>query len=366
MEGQRESGQAEKGREPGQPGAQAEQARRQEQGQAGRPLRVVIADDHALLREGLRRVLEFEPDIQVVAEASDGVEAVGCAEKLAPDVLLLDINMPGMSGIEATRLVRQRAPRTRILILTIHSDPAYVYEVIKAGANGYILKDAQPKQVIEAIRAVARGEAYMPGPVLIRVLQEFRRLARDGEAKAGLADLVGEATADGAGFAGPGQETDKAPGGETQSGRPAAVPAQGTVPVRAGILGPLTSAAHAAAETARAAADTAEEPGSPGGATPGSLAADHPAAVPAETQALVQILSRRELEVLGCLAEGWTNQQIADALYISEKTVKNHVSNLLKKLGLEDRTQAALLAARRGISHSSLHKGGSSLPKAGP
>ena len=120
-------------------------------------IRVLIADDHALLRQGLCRILELEGDIEVVAQAADGDEAVALTKEIRPDVVLMDINMPGLNGLEATQMIKDAAPDTRILVLTIHSDDEYVFQVLQAGASGYVLKDVDPANLAEAIRTVNKG-----------------------------------------------------------------------------------------------------------------------------------------------------------------------------------------------------------------
>ncbi|MGE5577406.1 MAG: response regulator [Syntrophothermus sp.] len=220
-------------------------------------MRVLIADDHALLREGLRRVLEFESEIEVVGEAADGVQAVERARELRPDVVVLDINMPGLDGIEVTRRIKRECPAAQIVVLTIHDDDQYVFEVVKAGAQGYVLKDIEPGQIVEAIKTVRRGESYIPPNLMSKVLGEFKRMS--GELAAG-------------------------------------------------------AAAH----------DQAAEEGQ-------------------------GRLTEREQEILRAIAQGLTNREIADRFYISEKTVKNHVSNLLRKLHLTDRTQAAIYAIKNKL-----------------
>lgn len=129
-------------------------------------IKVLIADDHALLRQGLCRILELEKDIKVVAQAADGNEAVALAEALHPDVVLMDINMPGLNGLEATERIKEVAPESKVLVLTIHADDEYVFKVIQAGASGYVLKDVDPSNLAEAIRTVKEGHAYLRSPLL--------------------------------------------------------------------------------------------------------------------------------------------------------------------------------------------------------
>jgi two-component system response regulator DegU len=231
------------------------------------PIQVLIADDHALLREGLRKILELEPDLVVVGEAADGSDAVLKAGELHPDVILMDINMPEGGGLEATRQIRELYPEVDVIALTIHDDDEYVVEMVNAGAKGYILKDVEPARVVEAIHRVHEGEAFIPSDLMAKVFREFRRMSTYGRK--------------------------------------------------------LSSAA-----------------------LPEAATAEHDAIAAGERFRL----TARELEILQQIVDGHTNKEIATALYISEKTVKNHVTNILKKLDLSDRTQAAVFALRHGLA----------------
>lgn len=216
-------------------------------------VRIVIADDHALLREGLRRVLELEPGFTVVGEAGDGNTALERVRETRPDIVVLDISMPGLTGIEVTRRVKAECPRTKVLALTIHDDRAYVLEVIKAGGQGYLLKDSEPAKIVEAIKLVHEGGSCFPTELVTHLVGEFRRLSAEVAAT-----------------------TQMVPKSRTS-------------------------------------------------------------------------LTERECEILRCLARGCSNREIAERLFITEKTVKNHVSNLLKKLTLSDRTQAAIYAIKHRL-----------------
>jgi DNA-binding NarL/FixJ family response regulator len=215
-------------------------------------IRVLLCDDQALVRSGFRMILEARPDLQVVGEAEDGAQAVSLARQTQPDVILMDVRMPNLDGVEATRQIVAAGSPARILVLTTYDLDDYVYAAIRAGASGFLLKDVQPDQLAEAIRVIAAGEALLAPSVTRRLLGQFAR----------------------------------------------ALP------------GPRASRA-----------------------SPASLSA----------------LTERETEVLRLLAAGLSNAELAGRLYISEATVKSHVSSLLRKLGLRDRVQAVILAYDTGL-----------------
>ncbi len=210
---------------------------------------VMIADDHMLMREGLKQLLELEKDITVVAQAGDGEETIDKAIKYNPHVLLLDINMPKYNGIDVLRRLKDIGINTKIIMLTIHNDKEYLFETIKMGADGYILKDSDADSLIKAIREVYNGRTYIQ-PSIAKMLVE--RLNGEDE------------------------ESD-------------------------------------------------------------------------ERLQKVKSLTKREYEVLTLIAEGLNNKDIADKLFISEKTVKNHVSSIFKKIGVNDRIQAAIFAFKNNI-----------------
>jgi len=216
-------------------------------------IRVLVADDQSMVRAGFRMLLAHEPDIDVVAEASNGLEAVQQAARFDPTVVLMDIRMPELDGLEATRRILAADDRARVLILTTFDLDEYVYEALSAGASGFVLKDDPPEQLIAAIRTVAAGDALLSPGVTKRVIRRFAR-------------------------------------------RPRPAPPAG--------LGELTA---------------------------------------------------REHEVLRLIALGRSNAEIAQELYISEGTVKTHVTHVLQKLDLRDRVQAVVLAYQTGIFDTDTH-----------
>jgi two-component system NarL family response regulator len=213
-------------------------------------IRVLIADDQALFRRGLYVVLGTEEHIEVVAEAEDGEAAIAKAEELAPDVVLMDVRMPRVNGIEAARRIRDILPSTRILMLTVSDEEDDLYEAIKAGANGYLLKEISVEEVAGAIHAVVQGQSLISPSMASKLLNEFNSLARQ-------------------------------------------------------------------------AAEKEELP--------------------------APVLTARELEVLKLVARGMSNRDVADQLYISENTVKNHVRNILEKLHLHSRMEAVMYAVRKRL-----------------
>lgn len=138
-------------------------------------IRILLVDDHAILREGLRALLSYYPDVEVVGEAEDGLQAIEYVESLSPDIVLMDIAMPGMNGLEATRRIRQKHPNAHVLILTQYEDQPYVLNLLRAGVSGYVLKRALGVDLINALRAVARGESFLYPPVATTVLEQLRQ-----------------------------------------------------------------------------------------------------------------------------------------------------------------------------------------------
>jgi DNA-binding NarL/FixJ family response regulator len=245
-------------------------------------IRVVLADDQGLLRKGFRMILEAESDLQIVGEAADGHDAVRLVELYGPDVVLMDVRMPGMDGIEATRRITASGALTRILILTTFDLDAYAFSALRAGASGFLLKDVPPAELLAAIRTVARGDAVVSPRVTRRLLEEYaHQLPDDG--------------------------TDGADG-----------PGDGVSGVVVG--------------------------GGVGGGVGESDVLDGSAA-----QSVLSGLTEREREVLLAVADGLSNAEIAERLFVSEATVKSHVGRLLAKLGLRDRVQVVVLAYQSGL-----------------
>ncbi len=210
-------------------------------------IRVLIADDQSMVRAGFRMLLSDEEDIDVVAEASDGLEAVAKAARFTPTVILMDIRMPELDGLQATRRILDADAGARILILTTFGLDEYVYEALRAGASGFVLKDDPPEQLIAAIRIVAAGDALLSPAVTKQVIEQFARIPRPAPPKE------------------------------------------------------------------------------------------------------LEDLTAREQDILRLIASGLSNQEIGSELYISETTVKTHVTHILQKLGLRDRVQAVVLAYQAGV-----------------
>ncbi|MDA3130941.1 response regulator [Aliibacillus thermotolerans] len=225
------------------------------------PIRLLLIDDHQLFREGVKRILEMEPNFEVVAEGEDGRDAVALVEKYQPDVVLMDINMPDVNGVEATKDLIERFPDVKILILSIHDDESYVTHVLKTGASGYLLKEMDADALIDAVKVVGSGGAYIHPKVTHNLIKEYRRLAVDKNNEENNAEI---------GYK------------EVEYRKP------------------------------------------------------------------LHILTRRECEVLQLMTDGYSNRMIGEALYISEKTVKNHVSNILQKMNVNDRTQAVVESIKKG------------------
>jgi DNA-binding NarL/FixJ family response regulator len=210
-------------------------------------IRVLVADDQSMVRAGFRLLLAREPDVDVIAEARTGIEAVQQAARFKPTVVLMDIRMPDLDGLEATRRILAADPAARILILTTFDLDEYVYEALQAGASGFVLKDDPPEQLIAAVRTVAAGDALLSPAVTKRVIQQFARMPRPAPPKA------------------------------------------------------------------------------------------------------IDELTARELDIFRLIAEGLSNAEISERLFIGDTTVKTHVTHILQKLELRDRVQAVVLAYRTGL-----------------
>ena len=269
------------------------------------PIRVLLVDDHAMLRAGFRTILETQPDISVVGEASTGREAMAQAAALRPDVITMDVQMPDMDGIEATRrLVADPDLTASIAIVTTFDRDDYLYQALDAGASGFLLKNAGADDLIAAVRALAIGDGMLAPEVTRRVLARFAG-AGDG-----------------------GRAASNAPAGDTERPVDAPTGADATIP------GANTSDEAAAGPRTGLTAPSA------------ATAADGSAGIPT----LVEPFTDREAEVLALLADARSNAEIAAALYIGEATVKTHVSRILQKLGARDRVQAVVLAHRHGLA----------------
>lgn len=212
-------------------------------------MKIIICDDQAVVRDGLEMLLTLEKDIEVIGTAQDGAEAVELVSANQPDIVLMDLKMPGMNGIEATRQIRAKYPEVKVLVLTTYDDDEWVFDAIRAGASGYLLKDTPREEVVKAIRGTVEGKSFVDPAVAGKLMGQVAR-------------------------------------GQTQ---------------------------------------------------PSSLLTDK--------------LTERETDVLRLLAKGFSNNEIASQLHLSEGTVRNHVSAILDKLGVSDRTQAAVIAIQHGLGN---------------
>ncbi len=256
--------------------------------------RVLLVDDHALFRDGMSRLFAYEPDFEVVGEASSGEEALELARTLIPDLVLMDIDMPGIGGLEAIRMLARELPVVTVVALTVHEDDDTVFEAIKSGAKGYLVKSIRATEMLGLLRGLAHGEAPMTRGVATRILREFARTTSPG----------------------PGTRPVDASSGHSSPASPAGLP------VRSNQLPPEGGLEWNVRQTRVASAIDA-----------------------------LDALSSREEEVLELVAQRLTNKEIASKLVISEYTVKNHLRNILAKLHLSSRIQAArLLATVRGQS----------------
>jgi two-component system, NarL family, response regulator LiaR len=265
------------------------------------PARILIADDHALVREGLRTMLSGEDGIKVIAEANDGSQALSICRELMPDLVLMDVRMPVMDGLKATKRIKDEMPKTSVMMVTMHENPDYLFEAVKAGAAGYVLKDASGERLLSAVRRTLEGESPLNEELAMRLLKRLARERRDSS------------------------EEGTGGGSEERSWKPFFEPS-GATPEE----GPW-------------------EDGEPLTSRP---VATGPETSQSERTAQIGSLTPREVEVLRLLSQGQTNPQIAQNLLFSVSTVKAQVRSILSKLGVSDRTQAAVRAieARHTIS----------------
>ena len=215
------------------------------------PIRILLADDHVMLRQGTAELLQREPDIEVIGEAGDGEQAVALARHLNPDIVVMDIRMPVLSGIEATRMIREELPGVQVLVLTAHDDDQYIFSLLQAGASGYLLKSAPMNELVQAIRQVQAGESPLDPAIARKVVVRIS------------ADRLAPHLLD-------------------------------------------------------------------------------------KGSTTIELLTGRELEVLQLLARGWNNRAIAEALFISDRTVQAHLTNIFAKMQVNSRLEAVLTAIRRG------------------
>jgi DNA-binding NarL/FixJ family response regulator len=263
--------------------------------------RILIADDHALVREGLRTMLSGEEGIEVIAEANDGQQALDVCRELGPDLVLMDVRMPVMDGLEATRKIKAEMPKTSVMMVTMHENPDYLFEAVRAGAAGYVLKDASGERLLSAVRRTLEGESPLNQELAMRLLV---RLAREsGSSEQGSGELSSETT-------------EEAPEG--------------------GSRGEQRGGGEPAASQAEAFQAGADQTGI--SRTGRSRGAEQ-----------MESLTPREVEVLRLLSQGQTNPQIAQNLLVSRGTVKIHVQHIISKLGVSDRTQAAVRAIEAGL-----------------
>jgi two-component system response regulator DegU len=237
----------------------------EQKGPDNKKIKVLLADDHQLFREGLKRILNMEDDLEVIGECGDGIQVLEFCNLQKPEVVLMDINMPVENGVVATERLRDLFPDVKVIILSIHDDESYVFETLRKGASGYLLKDMEAESLVNAIRSVVNGHAYIHPKVTGKLINQLRRMTYLDEM-----GVVNDA---------------------------AAATQEAGVKFVAGDNNPLT---------------------------------------------------RREAEVLRLMAEGKSNKMIGEFLYISEKTVKNHVSSILQKMEVDDRTQAVINSIKNG------------------
>lgn len=231
---------------------------------SGNKIKILLADDHQLFREGLKRILNMEDDLEVIGECGDGIQVIEFCNHTLPEIVLMDINMPVENGVTTTERLKAMFPNVKVIILSIHDDESYVFETLRKGATGYLLKDMEAESLINAIRSVVQGHAYIHPKVTGKLINQLRRMT--------YLDEMG-----------------------------------------------IVSGAAATKEVGVKYTAGEESP-----------------------------LTRREAEVLRLMAEGKSNKTIGEYLFISEKTVKNHVSSILQKMEVDDRTQAVIQSIKYG------------------
>ncbi|WP_308492101.1 response regulator transcription factor [Microbacterium terrisoli] len=290
-------------------------------------IRVLLVDDHAMMRAGFRLILESEDDIVVVGEASTGVEAVVTARDLRPDVICMDVQMPDMDGLEATRsIVSDADVSAAVLIVTTFDRDDYLFAALSAGAAGFLLKNAGPEVLVRAVRVAAAGDALLSPEVTRRVIARF------AGGDSGTAPATAPVSAPASASVSPPASSHVA------ATAPVSPPASSHVAASASVS--PTASSHVAASALEGPPAAATEDG---GAAPAARDA-------AAHAALLTTLTDREAEVLRLVAEALSNAEIAQRLFIGEATVKTHVSNVLAKLGARDRVQAVVLAYRHGLA----------------
>ena len=281
-----------------------------------RVARILIADDHALVREGLRTMLSGEDSLEVIAEANDGQQALTLCRELRPHLVLMDVRMPVMDGLQATRKIKDEMPKTSVMMVTMHENPDYLFEAVKAGAAGYVLKDASGERLLSAVRRTLEGESPLNQELAMRLLVRLAR-ERDDSSEEG----TGGGSEERSGMPSPGAIGTTLEGGSREDGKPLA-----PHPIATGPEASRPEAAH-----------------------PGAHQAGSGGSGQSRRTEQMESLTPREVEVLRLLSQGQTNPQIAQNLLVSRGTVKIHVQHIISKLGVSDRTQAAVRAIESGI-----------------
>ncbi|MGG7507899.1 response regulator [Plantibacter sp. YIM 135249] len=320
------------------------------------PIRVLLVDDQELLRAGFRIILGVQPDIEIIGEASTGAEAIAQTAALAPDVVCMDVQMPGMDGLEATRrIVADPTLTAAVLILTTFDRDEYLYDALAAGASGFLLKNSSPEDLIAAVRVVAEGDALLSPAVTRRVIEGFAsRGRRAGAARHSAAPFTSADPSSASGH--PASAGSAVP--STSSGLPASgLPASG-LPASPGSGIPPSTPGHPASAGSAALSPTGSgtpvsaRSGIPSSTSTGlSYTGSHlPSSAGPAASAALDSLTEREREVLQHVALGMSNAEIAAKLYVGEATVKSHVSKVLQKLSLRDRIQAVIFAYEQNIA----------------